>query len=56
MLLKRRQLDKPAAALNKFCSIRTLNGVYAEFGIDSSARVPSVISTLTGIPFAFTAR
>ncbi|MGO5116659.1 hypothetical protein ACTQ33_17010, partial [Candidatus Avoscillospira sp. LCP25S3_F1] len=24
----------PATALNKFCSIRTLNGVYTEFGID----------------------
>ena len=34
MLLKRRQPDKPAAALNKFCSIRTSNGVYTEFGID----------------------
>lgn len=34
MLLKRRQPDKPAAALNKFCSIRTLNGIYTEFGID----------------------
>ena len=30
----RRQLDKPAAATNKFCSIRALNGVYTEFGID----------------------
>ena len=34
MLLKRRQPDSPATALNKFCSIRTLNGVYTEFGID----------------------
>ena len=34
MLLKRRQPDEPAAALNKFCSICTLNGVYTEFGID----------------------
>ena len=34
MLLKRRQPDEPAAALDKFCSIRTLNRVYTEFGID----------------------
>lgn len=34
MLLPRRQSDKSAAASNKFCSIRTLNGLYAEFGID----------------------
>ena len=39
MLLTRRQPDKPAAALNKFCSIRTLNGVYTEFGIDPRTRV-----------------
>ena len=36
MLLTRRQPDKPAAATNRFCSIRTLNGVYTEFGIDPS--------------------
>lgn len=24
----------PATVLNKFCSIRTSNGVYTEFGID----------------------
>ena len=34
MLLARRQPDKPAAATNKLCSIRTRNGVYTEFGID----------------------
>ena len=34
MLLTRRQPDKPTAAANKLCSIRTLNGVYTEFGID----------------------
>ena len=34
MLLPRRQPDKPAAATNKLCSIRTRNGVYTEFGID----------------------
>ena len=34
MLLARRQPDKPAAATNKFCSIRTRNGLYTEFGID----------------------
>lgn len=34
MLLKRRQPDEPAAALNKFCSIYTLNEVYTEFGIE----------------------
>ena len=33
-MLARRQPDKPAAASNKLCSIRTLNGVYTEFGID----------------------
>ena len=33
MLLKRWQPDEPAAALNKFCSIHALNGVYTEFGI-----------------------
>ena len=26
--------DKPAAATNKLCSIRTRNGLYTEFGID----------------------
>ena len=36
MLLTRRQPDKPTAAANKLCSIRTLNGVYTEFGIDPS--------------------
>lgn len=34
MLLARRQPDKPAAATNKLCSIRTRNGLYTEFGID----------------------
>ena len=34
MLLTRRQPDKPAAAANNLCSIRTLNGLYTEFGID----------------------
>lgn len=34
MLLKKRQPDKPAAALNKFCSICTSNGLYTESGID----------------------
>jgi len=34
-LLKRRQPDNPAAALDKACSIRTINGGYTEFGIDS---------------------
>ena len=34
MLLKRRQPDSSAATLNKFCSIRTIDGVYTEFGID----------------------
>ena len=33
-VVERRQLDSPAAALNKFCSIRTLNRVYTEFWID----------------------
>ncbi|MFR3290765.1 MAG: recombinase family protein [Lachnospiraceae bacterium] len=42
MLLKRRQPDKPAAALNKFCSIRTSNGVYTEFGIDPGLLLESV--------------
>ncbi len=34
MLSIRRQPDKPAAAANKFCSIRTPNRIYTEFGID----------------------
>ena len=42
MLLPRRQPDKPAAATNKFCSIRTRNGLYTEFGID-----PSKVDALT---------
>ncbi|MEF2794841.1 MAG: hypothetical protein U0N62_05130, partial [Hydrogeniiclostridium sp.] len=29
---------KPAAASNKLCSIRTLNGVYTEFGIDPKTK------------------
>ena len=37
ILLKRRQPDEPAAALNKYCSIRTLNGVYTEFEIAPSS-------------------
>ena len=43
MLLARRQPDKPAAATNKLCSIRTRNGDYTEFGID-----PSPLSDATG--------
>ena len=39
MLLIRRQPDKPAAAANKFCSIRTPNGIYTEFGIDPALSV-----------------
>ena len=39
MLLARRQPDKPAAATNKLCSIRTRNGVYTEFGIDPEDEV-----------------
>ena len=39
MLLPRRQPDKPAAATNKLCSIRTRNGVYTEFGIDPDDRL-----------------
>ena len=34
MLLKRQQPGPPATALNQFCSIRTLNGLYTEFWID----------------------
>ena len=34
MLQSKRQPDKPVATTNSFCSIRTLNGVYTEFGID----------------------
>lgn len=34
ILLIRRPPDKPAAAANKLCSIRTPKGVYTEFGID----------------------
>lgn len=41
MLLTRRQPDKPTAAANKLCSIRTLNGVYTEFGID-----PKILSVI----------
>ena len=33
MMPARRQPDSLATALNKFCSIRTANGVYTEFGI-----------------------
>ncbi|HJD97758.1 IS30 family transposase [Mailhella massiliensis] len=39
MLLTRRQPDKPAAAANNLCSIRTLNGLYTEFGIDPKSRL-----------------
>ena len=34
MFLTGQQPDSTAAALNKFCSICTPNGVYTEFGID----------------------
>ena len=34
MFLTWQQPDSTAAALNKFCSICTPNGVYTEFGID----------------------
>ena len=33
MVLKRQLPDSLATALNKYCSIHTLNGVYTEFGI-----------------------
>ena len=48
MLLKRRQPDKPAAALNKFCSICTSNGLYTESGIDPGL----IILSLTGAAVA----
>ena len=35
MLLKRQQLDAPAAALDKSCPILTRNRLYTKFGIDS---------------------
>lgn len=37
MFLTGQQPDSTAAALNKFCSICTPNGVYTEFGIDPLA-------------------
>lgn len=37
MFLTWQQPDSTAAALNKFCSICTPNGVYTEFGIDPAA-------------------
>lgn len=40
MLLKRRQPDPPATALNKVCSIRTSIGVYTEFGMDPVDELP----------------
>ena len=45
MLFTRRQPDKPATALNQFCSIRTSNGVYTELGID-----PGQASSRYGLP------
>lgn len=36
MFLTWQQPDSTAAALNKFCSICTPNGVYTEFGIDQA--------------------
>ena len=44
MMPARRQPDKPAAASNKLCSIRTLNGVYTEFGIDPQEAFEDVVS------------
>ena len=38
MFLTWQQPDSTAAALNKFCSICTPNGVYTEFGIDPMAQ------------------
>lgn len=46
MLLKRRQPDSPATALNKFCSIRTSNGIYTEFGIDPPSEIPESVFIL----------
>ena len=56
MMPARRQPDKPAAASNKLCSIRTLNGVYTEFGIDPVLGVlvfsrPELV--LTGMAYAY---
>ena len=47
MLLKRRQPDSPATALNKFCSICTPNGVYTEFWIDP-VPLTETITKVTG--------
>ena len=46
MLLIRRQPDKPAAAANKLCSIRTRIGVYTEFGID-----PNFLDIIFSCPY-----
>ena len=46
MLLTRRQPDKPAAAANNLCSIRTLNGLYTEFGIDPNSALMLVCARL----------
>ena len=50
MMPARRQPDKPAAASNKLCSIRTLNGVYTEFGIDPA--LPSeIVDKINAVSF-----
>ena len=45
ILLPRRQPDKPAAATNKLCSIRTRNGVYTKFGIDPSKETAAAFTS-----------
>ena len=54
MLLKRQQPGPPATALNQFCSIRTLNGLYTEFWIDPFiAWVLFVKISFLYLPFLF---
>lgn len=47
MLLTRRQPDKPAAAANNLCSIRTLNELYTEFGIDPGIKQDGIYGSET---------
>ena len=49
MFLTWQQPDSTAAALNKFCSICTPNGVYTEFGIDPVRKIIYTTNIIEGL-------
>ena len=53
MFLTWQQPDSTAAALNKFCSICTPNGVYTEFGIDPVRKIIYTTNIIEGLNHQF---